>query len=159
MRSALKAALRTGAPADPANPGTMAGYSGTPLRRKLGIGPEAVVALLGAPTGFERTLDDLPAGVRFVKALRGQVDLILLFAHSQADLGQRLQPAARAVTAGVGMWIVWPKKTSPMAKDLTEREVRAMGLATGLVDYKICAIDDDWSGLKFTQRRSGAAGR
>jgi hypothetical protein len=159
MRSSLKAALRAEPPTAPAVPGTMSGYSGTPLPKKLGIGPEAVVALLGAPTGFERTLGALPDGVRFLPALRGRVDLILLFARSQADLKRRLGPAARAVTAGVGMWIAWPKKTSPLARDLTEREVRAMGLATGLVDYKICAIDADWSGLKFTQRRAGAAGR
>ena len=110
------------------------GYSGTPLPKKLGIGAESVVALLGAPAGFERTLGTLPDGVRLVQTLRGHVDLIVLFARSQADLGRRL--------------------------DLTEREVRAMGLATGLVDYKICAIDADWSGLKFTQRRrAGAAAR
>jgi hypothetical protein len=139
----------------------MSGYSGTPLPKKLGIGPEAVVALLQAPDGFERTLGALPPGVRFVKALRGPTDLILLFARSQADLARRLDAAARAVAGGDGMmWIAWPKKTSSMAGDLSEREVRAMGLATGLVDFKICAIDDDWSGLKFSRRRRpGAAAR
>jgi hypothetical protein len=135
----------------------ISGYSGTPLPKKLGIGAEAVVALIQAPPGFERVLGALPDGVRFVSDLRRPADLIMLFARSQSDLARRLPAAVRAVGDGAQMWIAWPKKTSALAADLTEREVRAMGLATGLVDYKICAIDDTWSGLKFTSRRGPRA--
>jgi hypothetical protein len=134
--------------------GAMAGYSGTPLAKKLRIHAGAAVALLGAPEGFESALAGLPEGVRLSRHARGGADLVLLFARSRADLARRFPAAARAVNGGGGLWLVWPKKTSGMAADLTQAAVRALGLEAGWVDYKICALDETWSGLLFARRRS-----
>ena len=133
----------------------MAGYSGTPLTKKLGIKEGHTVALLGAPSGFERTLEELPDGVRFVHAVtrKGTVDVVLLFAKSRAYLQKSVKKAADALTPAGGLWIAWPKKASGVATDLSENIVRDAGLRQGLVDYKVCAIDDTWSGLKFARRR------
>jgi hypothetical protein len=132
--------------------GAMDGYSGTPLPRKLGIKAGYRVALWGAPQGFETTLGGLPDGVRLVP--RGPAKVILLFVGSQADLARRFGPAGSALDEGGALWVVWPKKTSPLAGDLGQKEVRAFGLAAGFVDYKICAVDATWSGLCFARRRS-----
>ncbi len=149
VAGALREALAGGA-RDGVVPGTMAGYSGTPLPKKLGIKPGAAVALLCAPDGFEA---NLPEDVRAVRALRGPCDLILLFVRSRAELHRRLPAAQRALAEKGGLWIVWPKKTSALAGDLTQQAVRETGLASGLVDYKICAVDETWSGLLFAWRR------
>jgi CheY-like chemotaxis protein len=135
-------------------PGIMADYSGTPLARKLGIRPQALVALAGAPKGFEDKLEAVPAGARLVRGIRGRPRLILLFVKSKADLGRRFPAAARALDDGGGLWIIWPKKTSAIAGDLGQQQVRDFGLAAGFVDYKICAIDETWSGLLFARRKS-----
>jgi hypothetical protein len=140
-------------PAQPLVPGTMDAYSGTPLVKKLGIKAGSRVALLGAPRGFENRLEGMPEGVRLQTRAAGEPELILLFVRSQADLDHRLPRARRALGEGGGIWIVWPKKTATSASDLNQRIVRSTGLAEGLVDYKICAVDDTWSGLLFTQRR------
>ncbi|MCP4662787.1 MAG: DUF3052 domain-containing protein [bacterium] len=132
----------------------MDGYSGTPLPKKLGIRAGSVVALLGAPAGFERKLGELPEGVRLKKQARGHADVILLFARSRANLEARFPAAARALAEGGGLWIVWPKKASGVASDLTLPAVRAFGLGSGFVDYKICAVDETFSGLLFARRRS-----
>ncbi len=136
----------------PAVPGVLAGYSGTPLPKKLGIKPGLTVALLGAPADFARALGPLPEGVRLIDRARGEADLILLFTRSQADLGRRLAPAIRALRDGGGLWIAWPKRASGVSTDVSETVVRSVGLASGLVDYKIAAIDAIWSGLKFARR-------
>jgi len=135
----------------------MAGYSGTPLAKKLGIKPDHVVALLGAPAGFERTLDGLPTGVRFTARAAGSPDLVVWFATSRRAVDGRIADVARLITDGRGLWVAWPKKASGVKTDLTEDVVRGAGLAHGLVDYKVCAIDATWSGLKFARRRSGHA--
>ncbi|MGH9867829.1 MAG: DUF3052 domain-containing protein [Candidatus Polarisedimenticolia bacterium] len=133
---------------------TPAGYSGTPLPRKLGIKPGARVGLLGAPEGFEATLGDLPEGTRLLRGRKGPHDLTLWFTTSRRRLEQGI--AARAASLGRdGLWIAWPKKSSGAATDLSEGDVRRTGLEAGLVDFKICAIDATWSGLKFTRRRTG----
>ena len=152
LRGALRSALRR-PPAAPVVPGPMAGYSGTPLPKKLGIKPGSVVALRGAPAGFEKTLGRLPEGVRVTRTAR-RADRTLLFVRSQAELARRLPGAARALEAGQGLWIVWPKQASGTKSDLSERHVRERGLALGIVDYKICAIDETWSGLLFAKRRT-----
>lgn len=152
IRGALRQALRR-PPAAPVVPGTMAGYSGTPLPKKLGITAGSTVALLGAPHGFERTLGALPGNVRFQRHARRAAHRILLFARSCADLERRFPAAAKAVADGGGLWIVWPKKSSGVETDLAEPLVRAFGLAAGWVDYKICAVDETWSGLLFARRR------
>jgi hypothetical protein len=144
----------------------MAGYSGTPLVKKLGIKPESLVALLGAPSDFERQLTGLPDGVRFTTRAAGTPELVIWFATSRRHLDGRAADVARLVMAGReragkvgrpggGLWIAWPKKASGVTTDLTEDIVRRAGLAHGLVDYKVCAIDATWSGLKFARRREG----
>jgi hypothetical protein len=132
----------------------MAGYSGTPLAKKLGIKADHVVALLGAPAGFERTLAGLPTGVRFVARASGSPDLVIWFATSRRGVEGRIADVARLITDGRGLWIAWPKKASGVTTDVTEDVVRGAGLAHGLVDYKVCAIDATWSGLKFARRRT-----
>jgi CheY-like chemotaxis protein len=140
--------------ANPSVPGTMDGYSGTPLVKKLGIKPGCSVALLRAPRGFEEKLNDLPDGVRIRRRAAGRPDLILLFASSKAELEKQLPPAQSLMADRGGIWMVWPKKSSGLSADLSEKVVRAIGLSSGLVDYKICAIDQTWSGLLFARRRA-----
>jgi hypothetical protein len=129
------------------------GYSGTPLPRKLGIGPGHRVALLGAPDGFrERALGALPDGVRVVRRAGGRADVILSFHTSRAELERRL-PALRAMMEpAAGLWIAWPKRASRVETDVTEDVVREVALPTGLVDNKVCAIDGTWSGLRLVIR-------
>lgn len=151
IRSALQRAIAK-APAEPVVPGTMAGYAGTPLPKKLGIKPGASVALIGAPAGFIETLGLLPDGVTLRNQARGRCDLVIWFAKSLAELQRRIDRVA-GFSGNGGLWIAWPKKASGTATDLTQAVVRRAGLAAGLVDYKIAAIDDTWSGLKFARRK------
>ena len=130
-----------------------AGYSGTPLPRKLGIKEGAVVLLIGAPGGFEKTLGDLPVGVRLVRRTTAAPDLTLWFPAARRELERDVRRRGIAATEKGGIWIAWPKKASGVVTDLTETHVREAGLANGLVDFKICAIDATWSGLRFARRR------
>jgi hypothetical protein len=131
---------------------TSAGYSGTPLVRKLGIKPGAVLALLGAPEGFDTVLGTLPDGVAIRRRAGGGCDVIVAFFVRGAALERRLPALRRALDVDGGLWIAWPKRASGVATDLGERAVRELGLATGLVDNKVCAIDETWSGLRFVYR-------
>jgi hypothetical protein len=131
----------------------LAGYSGTPLVKKLGIAPNAIVALVDAPPGFEDLLIDLPEGVKLRRQSRGQRNLTIWFARSSRDLQDGIERMALLAEQGP-LWVAWPKKASSLASDVTETVVRKVGLATGLVDYKVCAIDADWSGLLFTRRKA-----
>lgn len=154
IRSALKEAIAQ-PPADPVVPGhALAGYSGTPLPKKLGIKPGARVALVGAPRGFEQALGEIPAGARLTRQARGRADLVIWFVQRRTDLDGGIERSA-ALAEGGSIWIAWPKQTSKLAGDLTGNDVRSVGLAAGLVDYKVCAIDETWSGLLFTRRRRG----
>lgn len=153
--AALKRAMRE-APQQPVTPDIFAGYSGTPLSKKLRIRENSAVALLHAPRGFKAKLVPLPSGVRFHKRA-GEADVILAFVRSAAALGRELTGLVPVVRRGRTLWIVWPKKTSALAGDIGELEVRKMGLAAGLVDYKVCAVDETWSGLAFAAR--GAVSR
>ena len=130
----------------------MAGYSGKPLVDKLGIRSGHVVALLSAPAGFDATLGTLPDDVT-VRRRAGAADVAILFASAARDLKARFAAAAKTLSPGGMLWVAWPKKASGVATDLTENVVRDVGLAAGLVDVKVCAIDDTWSGLKFVRRR------
>ncbi|MCW5977476.1 MAG: hypothetical protein KIT09_05335 [Bryobacteraceae bacterium] len=150
------AAAMADPPAAPVVPGTMQGYSGTPLVKKLAIKAGSAVALMGAPESFEELLGELPAGARLSREGKGPARIVLLFAKSIAELERRFPRAAAAMAGDGGLWIVWPKKTSPLAKDLSEQVVRAYGLERGWVDYKICAVDATWSGLLFARRRAGS---
>ena len=134
------------------SPERLDGYSGTPLPKKLGIKPGSVVALLGAPPGFEKTLGSLPDGAKLKRQARGRADLVMLFVKKRADLN-RLSVAKRIMVEGGSVWIAWPKKASGVATDITQNDVRKKGLCSGLVDYKIAAIDATWSGLRFAWRK------
>lgn len=130
----------------------MAGYSGTPLAQKLGLKEGQRIALWGAPDGFRRTLEPEPAGIDWRTRLEPTLDAVLLFAPRVATLEEVLLPAAAALTPGGMLWVAWPKQAAKVPTDLTEDRVRAFGLAAGLVDVKVCAISDVWSGLKFVRR-------
>jgi hypothetical protein len=127
---------------------TAAGYSGTPLRLKLGITPGKRVAVIAAPPGFA----DLLEGAPFSTRLRGSCDVVIQFATARATLERRLPALIAALEPRGGLWIAWPKRSSGVASELDERAVRELGLATGLVDNKVCAIDETWSGLRFVRR-------
>ncbi len=123
-----------------------AGYSGTPLARKLGIREASTVALIGASPGF--TVPDLPPGATVRRSARGRTDVTVWFVASATELSARIgEMAGRA--EGNCLWICWPKQASGVRTDVTESAVRAAGLANGLVDFKIAAIDETWSGLRF----------
>jgi hypothetical protein len=133
----------------------MAGYSGTPLPTKLGIKEGQRVALLRAPEGFARRLGDLPAGVRVQPGLAGKaaLDVIVAFFTRGTDLLSGLPRIRRRMAPAAGFWVAWPKKASGVATDITEHHIRALALPTGLVDNKVCAIDEIWSGLRLVIRR------
>ena len=141
-------------PASPVVPDSaFAGYSGTPLVKKLGIKPGTAVALVDAPDDFEQTLGRLPDGASLDRLGPEEGDLVIWFTLSLKDLQDNVGAMARALQPRASLWIAWPKKASEVVTDVTQNDVRALGLATGLVDYKICAIDRTWSGLLFTHRR------
>ncbi|HET9517102.1 MAG TPA: DUF3052 family protein [Actinoplanes sp.] len=133
----------------------MAGYSRTPLHRKLGIKPGHRVALLDAPAGFAATLDGLPDGVVILRTLAADVpiDVIVLFVTERRQLQARLAEATRRMAQNGGLWVAWPKRASKVPTDVTEDVVREVALPTGLVDNKVCAIDAIWSGLRLVIRR------
>ncbi|MBI4082867.1 MAG: DUF3052 family protein [Candidatus Lambdaproteobacteria bacterium] len=130
----------------------MAGYSGTPLWKKLGIKPGARVAIENGPPGFVALLDPLPEGVRLDAPRSAGAQVIVFFTKRATDLGARLGDLAREMDRAGGLWIAWPKRASRVATDLTEDVIRAMALAAGLVDNKVCAIDETWSGLRLVWR-------
>ena len=126
------------------------GYSGTPLVKKLGIKPGARIAFISAPPVFDSLLGKVPAEARRVS--RGDIDFALLFVKSKSELVKRFTGARDRLVADGMLWVAWPKKSSGIASDLSEGIVRDYGLECGLVDVKVCAIDDTWSGLKFVRR-------
>ena len=133
--------------------GGPAGYSGTPLVRKLGIKPDARLGLVAAPQDFDATLGELPLGARVRRRLGGEpFDVIVAFYRRRAELERRLPALARALDPAGGLWIAWPKRASGVSTDVTEDVVRQLGLAAGLVDNKVCAIDETWSGLRLVYR-------
>lgn len=129
-----------------------AGYSGTPLAHKLGFKPGHRYALLHAPPEFSRLLGPLPDGVVEVGTRGKNLDLVMVFSRdAEALRGEFARAAARLRPAGM-LWVSWPKKAARQETDLTEDVVRRIGLAAGLVDVKVCAVSDVWSGLKFVRR-------
>jgi hypothetical protein len=129
-----------------------AGYSGTTLVRKLGIKAEARLALVGAPDGFDETLGELPPGVVVRRSLRGGFDVGVAFCSQRRAFERRLPALKDGLEPAGGLWIAWPKRSSGVDTDLGETVVRELGLAAGLVDNKVCAIDQVWSGLRFVYR-------
>lgn len=130
----------------------MQGYAGAPLPKKLGVKANSVIALVHAPDGFESLLADLPEGAQLRKSLRGKSDLTLWFVTRRSELERRIEKMVSRSKNG-GLWIIWPKQASGVDSDLTQNIVRRTGLAAGMVDFKIAAIDETWSGLRFSFRK------
>ncbi len=130
----------------------MAGYSGTPLVQKIGIKPGHRVILRNHPPSFLKDLGPIPDGVEHTEKLTGKANVIVCFTDRKADLQKNFGHLAGKLAPDGMLWISWPKKASGMATDLTEDVVRRIGLDCGLVDVKVCAIDNTWSGLKFVIR-------
>lgn len=130
----------------------MAGYSSTPLPKKLGVREGYAIALVNPPEGFERRLWPLPEGASIVEN-PGTARVAILFTTAQAELVRDFREVAKAVPKKIALWVAWPKKASGVKTDLTENVVREFGLGAGWVDYKVCAIDETWSGLCFARRR------
>ena len=150
-RSVIRSAIAN-APAEPTVPGTrMAAYAGVALTVKLGIKPDTTLTLVGAPRGFLGVLGRLPRGVRVSQRAGRKSDVILWFVTRRADLERRVVRMRARVGKG-GLWIIWPKRSSGVASDLTQAVVRAVEMGNGLVDYKIGSIDATWSGLRFARR-------
>lgn len=130
---------------------TDAGYSGTPLHRKLGVKPASTVLLVAAPPGFE--LDAVPAhAVVHTRATRPAYDVILAFCPDNARLRKRMSALPERLVTDGALWVAWPKRASGVDTDVDENVVRDAGLAAGLVDVKVAAIDPTWSGLKLVRR-------
>ena len=135
-------------------PGSPAGYSGTPLPKKLGIREDSRVLLLGAPRGYPATLGPLPDGVRLERRASTAVDVAQLFVTRREDLAKRLRALRKTLRPDAALWISWPKRLSGVATTVTEDVVRELALPLGFVDIKVCAVDEIWSGLKLVVRRS-----
>ena len=130
-----------------------AGYSGTPLPKKLGIEEGAAVAFLNAPDDFAKTLGALPDGVTVRGRLRGPLDVIVFFTVRRADLARRIEPLKAALDPAGRFWVAWPKQASKVETDMTEDVVRDVALPLGLVDNKVAAVDETWSGLQLVIRK------
>ena len=130
----------------------MAGYSSTPLAKKLGIKEGSRIALVNAPKNFQSELGELPDRVEFITPPTKSLDIVLLFVLTERVLAREFSRLAEKLVANGMIWIAWPKKSSGVTTDLSFERVQKIGLDVGLVDVKICAIDDIWSGLKFVYR-------
>ena len=131
----------------------MAGYSTTPLAKKLGIGVGTTIYVAGAPEGYEALLDPLPDGVRFVSRMTKAVDMVHVFTDRRARLKRALTTIRTRMKPNAVIWVSWPKKSAKVPTDLTEDSIRDIVLPMGLVDIKVCAVNDVWSGLKMVIRR------
>jgi hypothetical protein len=129
-----------------------AGYSGTPLPRKLGIRDGSRVLLVGAPADFPVTLGELPPGVDLLTSGATDMDVVVVFVLDRKSLRAHFSTLAAALRPAGGLWVAWPKRSSGVATELDENVVRECGLEQGLVDNKVCAIDATWSGLRFVWR-------
>jgi hypothetical protein len=137
----------------------MAGYSSTPLAKKLGIKEGSRIAFVNAPKDFQSELGELPDNIEFVKRPTKSIDIILFFVLSERALARDFAKLAEKLATNGMIWIAWPKKSSGVATDLSFERVQRIGLDAGLVDVKICAIDEPWSGLKFVYRLKDRATR
>ena len=130
-----------------------AGYSGTPLPKKLGLKDGGTLVLIDAPSGIENELKPMPAGATLSTKLNNETALVMLFCNDTASLKKSLPTVSKKLAADGSLWISWPKKTSKRFIDLTEDGIRTIVLPTGLVDVKVCAANNDWSGLKLMVRK------
>lgn len=136
----------------------MTGYSGTPLAKKLGIKEGHTVVVLDDPGGFMSWVDPLPEGVRTRKSIGAAPDVVVAFVTRRAVLERRLGRGGEAIFPDGALWICWPKKSSGVPTDITEDTVRELALPSGLVDNKVCAVNEVWSGLRVVWRRELRAG-
>jgi hypothetical protein len=132
------------------------GYSGTPLAKKLGVGPGDVVALVGAPRGW--TVPDLPEGARVRRTLGKGAEVVLAFVRRAAELEDVVDTVSAVLGSQDALWILWPRRAAGHDSDVTENLLREVVLPTGLVDVKVAAVGEDWSGLRFVWRREVRAG-
>lgn len=129
-----------------------AGYSGTPLVKKLGIKENATIKLVNEPAHYLKLIGKIPAGVRFIQNDRDPADFIHIFATQASALKKALPSLKKQLKKDGMMWVSWPKKSAKVSTDVDESVVHSLGLATGLVDVKVCAVDETWSGFKFVYR-------
>ena len=132
---------------------SIAGYSGTPLSKKLGIKEGQLVLLLNAPTSYQASLEPLPLGVRFTNRAGSTVDLAQIFVTQKEELAKQLSALRKKLKPEVALWISWPKKSSKVPSTVTEDTVRELALPLGFVDIKVCAVSEVWSGLKLVVRK------
>ena len=131
----------------------MAGYSGTPLARKLGIKESGNVLAVGAPKGYREMLEPLPEGVTFHTRLTKSTDTVHLFTTKKAELEKHLTTYRKKIRPNGMVWVSWPKKAAKVETDITEDMIREVALPMGFVDVKVCAVDEVWSGLKLVIRK------
>jgi len=128
-------------------------YSGAPLPKKLGVKTDSRIMLIDAPTGLKSLIGPLPDGAKYISKRPNEGGLIIWFVKLETHLRSEIDTVSNLLADRGGIWICWPKKTSGVKSDLSEKMVRHIGLTSGLVDYKVCSIDDTWSGLKFARRK------
>ena len=131
----------------------MAGYSGTPLAKKLGIKEQTNVVAVDAPKGYRQLLEPLPAAVRFSSKIDKTIDVVHVFTTEKAELARSLASYRKALPQDAAVWVSWPKKAAKVATDITEDVIREVALPLGFVDIKVCAVDEVWSGLKLVVRK------
>ena len=131
----------------------MTGYSGTPLAKKLGIKPGSAIFLVGGPKDYLKLVAPLPAGARVVSRLDRKTAIVHIFSTSRAQLSRALRNALATLKPDGTIWVSWPKKASKVPTDVTEDTIRELALPLGLVDIKVCAVDEMWSGLKLVVRK------
>jgi hypothetical protein len=131
----------------------VAGYSGTPLAKKLGIKPGGRLLPVNAPADYGALLEPLPEGVDLLSSDRGELDLVHLFTASRSELSKLIHRYKGKIKQNGAIWVSWPKKASGIPSEVTEDTVREVALPLGLVDIKVCAIDEVWSGLKLVIRK------
>jgi hypothetical protein len=130
-----------------------AGYSGTPLAKKLGIVPGSHVATIRAPADYGDLLDPLPDGVVFDAKIAATTDVVHVFADRKSALGKELATLRKSIRSNAAGWVSWPKKASKVPTDITEDTIRELALPLGFVDVKVCAVSEIWSGLKLVIRK------
>ncbi len=137
----------------------MAGYSGTPLAKKLGIVAGSTIFLADAPKNYMELVAPLPEGVRVVPKIDGETDIVHIFSAERARLAAALRATLERLKPDGTIWVSWPKKSSKVPTDITEDTIRDVALPMGLVDIKVCAVDEVWSGLKLVLRKENRRGR
>ena len=131
----------------------IAGYSGTPLAKKLGYKPASRVALIGAPDDYMTMVEPLPDAVAFDGAPTSKTDFVHLFVTERAALAKHIEALRKELASDAAIWVSWPKKASKVATDITEDVIREVALPLGFVDIKVCAVSEVWSGLKLVVRK------